>query len=498
MIRAEQTHIAREMILPYSAENSVMQLNMGEGKSSVIIPLVAATIADGTRLARVMVLKALAKQMMDILSQRLSGLAHRKLYFLPFHRKRPLDETMLNLLVHLWQECLESRSILLVQPEHMLSLKLMGQDRLASHPALGLKLMNAFKWLRSVSRDILDESDQILDAKYQLVYTIGTQQAMDCQPQRWTLIQDIFGLIEKHATQIVASSGSEAIELESRTEASFPFLRFLRKEIWDSLISALVEDILEGCLPGLSFNTNASSRILAHKFMQSAAIDSIEWNKALERFSANTLQYLLLVRGLVIHNVLYFALCRKRWLVDYGLDAERCMMAVPYLAKGVPSPSAEFGHPDVALSLTCLSYYYTGLSESQVRETFELLFKTPDPSHGYARWLQRSPSVPRSLRTLNNVNLEDREQFSKILFPSLKFNKYVIDTYLASVVFPSEGKEFPKKLATSAWDIPSEPGLPLTTGFSGTNDNRYTLPRSIAQRDLPEFHHTNAMVFATS
>ena len=47
---------------------------MGEGKSSVIIPIAAAALADGKQLVRVIVPKALAVQMFDLLVARLGGL----------------------------------------------------------------------------------------------------------------------------------------------------------------------------------------------------------------------------------------------------------------------------------------------------------------------------------------------------------------------------------------------------------------------------------------
>ena len=66
-IRRTQANIAMEMISPASEENSVMQVNMGEGKSSVIVPIAAATLADGHRLVRVIVPKSLTTQMKYLL-----------------------------------------------------------------------------------------------------------------------------------------------------------------------------------------------------------------------------------------------------------------------------------------------------------------------------------------------------------------------------------------------------------------------------------------------
>lgn len=70
-------------------------------------------------------------------------------------------------------------------------------------------------------------------------------------------------------------------------------------------------------------------------------------------------------------------------MVDYGLHPLCCLMAVLFWAKGVLSDNAEFGHPDVAVALTCLSYYYEGLTQDQVCHCFSLLAKENDPLAEY-------------------------------------------------------------------------------------------------------------------
>lgn len=148
----------------------------------------------------------------------------------------------------------------------------------------------------------------------------------------------------------------------------------------------------------------------------------------------------------------------------------------------------------MTITLTCLTYYYSGLTDSQMRNSFELLQKTDDPSSEYRNWTQRANALPSALRDWNAVNLEDEQQCYGILFPALRYSKKVADFYMANIVFPREGKEFDKKLSTSGWDIPSKLGSRLTTGFSGTNDNRFLLPTSISQQDLPELRHTSGKV----
>jgi len=83
-IREVQEQIAQQMRDPPSGMNAVMQLNMGEGKSSVIVPIVATALANGSRLVRVIVAKPQSKKMFQMLLSKLGGLLDRRIYHMPF------------------------------------------------------------------------------------------------------------------------------------------------------------------------------------------------------------------------------------------------------------------------------------------------------------------------------------------------------------------------------------------------------------------------------
>lgn len=159
----------------------------------------------------------------------------------------------------------------------------------------------------------------------------------------------------------------------------------------------------------------------------------------------------------------------------------------------MPSPQAEFGHPDVAVVLTCLSYYYQGLTDEQLDQCFELLYQLDNPSLEYDQWVQRHGDIPEELKQLSCVNIKNREQFRDRVVPMLSCNSAVVDFFLSHFVFPMAAREFPHKLSTSGWDL-AESKLHVTTGFSGTNDNRYLLPTSISQEDPLGQLSTNALV----
>ena len=137
LIRRSQAEAAMEIMSPRSGQNTVMQVNMGEGKPSVIIPIAAAALADGKQLVRVVVPKALTLQMFELLVARLGWLANRPIYHLPFSRSHGSCHSDHH---QLMRQCMAERGILLLQPEHIVSLKLMSVEaqlpnwKLVKHP----------------------------------------------------------------------------------------------------------------------------------------------------------------------------------------------------------------------------------------------------------------------------------------------------------------------------------------------------------------------------
>jgi hypothetical protein len=90
MIRPEQIETAKNMLNPPQREdgkgNTVMQLNMGEGKTSVIVPLLCASLAQGKNLVQITVLKSLFNMNYSYLASRLANILDRRVYVFPFNR----------------------------------------------------------------------------------------------------------------------------------------------------------------------------------------------------------------------------------------------------------------------------------------------------------------------------------------------------------------------------------------------------------------------------
>ncbi|KIJ45852.1 hypothetical protein M422DRAFT_206518 [Sphaerobolus stellatus SS14] len=497
-IRQVQAAIANEMITPSSGSNTVMQLNMGEGKSSVIVPITSVHLADGNQLVRVIVPKPLSSQMFDILKQRVSGLSNRRIFYLPFNRNIPLDAMGVQKIFETFKICASTGGILLCQPEHILSFQLMGYHTLCNsqEPIKATPWLEAQRWIEQNSRDILDESDEVLNVRYQLIYTVGSPTPL--VSERWCLIQDVLFLV-KGELQLLLADFEGQLEVANASVGVFPHTRILTEACANALTQRLaMRIVIEEQMSSTPFRSYSQDmRELVLRFILSSSENTNiteEEYTALKQYSKESFDQILLLRGLFGLGTLQLCLMEKRWRVDYGLHLVRTRLAVPYRAKDSPAPRAEFAHPDVIIFLTCLSYYYGGLSDVQLEAAFRFLMDTDNPALRYGDWTKENINdLPPNLRSLAGLNLADPHQRDKIIFPMLRYNKAVIDFYLSQGVFPKDGKEFEFKLTTNAWDL-ARIKPHVTSGFSGTNDNRYLLPLSVSQYDGDSQRHTNAQV----
>ena len=374
------------------------------------------------------------------------------------------------------------------QPSHLARKHDTQHDDEHGEQSLGTasKWLDLQKWIDSHARDILDESDEILHTRFQLVYTIGAEKHMDGCPDRWEITQHVLRLVKKHLFYI-SKYFPHSMHYKRGPPGSFPQVILRTADVGPLLMSSIVEDVMAGQLPNLTFQHTSSTLCSAiRSFISDKDVIQVpDTVKMVEEFAKGSDQGhlwggLLLLRGLLSSNILLFALGERRWRVDYGfppnmpqnidllgrpIGSTPPVLAVPYRAKDMPAPNTQFSHPDLTVILTCLSYYYAGLTEEQLRASFEILLDLDDPAAEFARWIEDHDCelLPESLQRLRDINLRSSEQWDNTIYPLFSRNQATIDLYLSRVVFPKEAKEFSWKLAVSSWDL-AEKREKLITG----------------------------------
>ncbi|RYO29176.1 hypothetical protein AA0111_g6158 [Alternaria arborescens] len=501
LVRKEQEYIASQMRSPKNGQNTVLQLLMGGGKSTTILPILSAFLGDKKKLVRVVVAKPQSNQMLQMLIAKLGGLLNRKIYQMPFSRNLRLSVQDARTIREIYEECIRERGVLLIQPEHILSFKLMAVECvLINQSETARSLLATQKWFDDVSCDCIDESDENFSVKFELIYTMGSQQSIELAPERWLIIQNLLALIPTVAKQ-VKTDLPETVDVQGEGDGRYPRVRFLRSDAADQILHLLASRVVDSGIgsPSRSQSPAMQAALLRYITVLELKAHEVEAVEQSKFWTETTKPALLLLRGLFAGGVLRFIYSQKRYRVNFGLDNCRTpstRLAVPYRSKDAPSPRSEFSHPDVVIILTLLAFYYTGLSDDALFDTLIHVLKSDQAVIHYDEFVSTASSdLPKPFRQLSGLSIRDRHQCITEVFPSLRYSKKAIDYYLSYLVFPKELKQFPSKLSASGWDLAISKPCP-STGFSGTNDTLHLLPLGIEHLDLPSQHHTNAQVLS--
>ncbi|CAF2090386.1 unnamed protein product [Rotaria magnacalcarata] len=126
LIRSTQCSLLKTMM--EEADNSIYQLNMGEGKTSVILIIFSEMLADGKQIARINCLEPLMGVMQELLRNKFSGLLQKKIYVMPFSRGVIFSIENLQKIKEMLSDCQNGKHILLVTPEQRLCFQLKKQE----------------------------------------------------------------------------------------------------------------------------------------------------------------------------------------------------------------------------------------------------------------------------------------------------------------------------------------------------------------------------------
>lgn len=491
LIRPVQINVAREMA---KNENGVLQLQMGDGKSSVILPMLAATLPDGHRLVRVVVLKSLANDAIESLSKSLSGLVSVPVYYLPFSRQTGIYKDTASKFRAIWKECRAAKGILLALPEHLNSFRLCANDQLiAGHTSIAETMLGAQKHLDQICRDIIDEADSVLRSSYELIYTIDEHKPLSGVPHRWTILFAVLDIVHECVSDVYQEHPN-GIELKVYGSGASPAIRLLTIDAQRALEQAVLARIRQSGVAFLTFE-DLEPKVLeaVATFMGQTSVKSQVLKLVKKAFKApEALAALYLLRGLFAWGYLGSSL-KKRYFIEYGLDRSRSLAAVPYRSKGVPATAAEFASPDMLILLTALSYYYDGLRLNEVKNSLAILVPMPDPHDEYAHWTTNS-TLPPEYMHVSAINVHD-DACIEVIHKHLYKRKPMIDFYLKAIALAKESKEYPYKLCSSACDIVAGDEDKISTGFSGTRDA--WMPSRIPLKNIKDLAHFDAEILQT-
>ena len=489
-IRPIQYTIAKTMI--EGVENGtlgpVTQLNMGEGKTRVILPMLVMHWRNSDKLVRLNFLTPLLQEafeyMHNVLCASIIGIL---IFHHPFNRDVKLTCGLSRTYVSSLKHCQKLGGVLVCSPEHRLSLKLKFfelKQAGASEVCHILKEIDSFKYL-----DILDEVDEILRTKNKLIYAIGSQEQLTSKESRWNVLQGLLKVIgssskiQKILSQPLVTQGEIGL-----SEAKFQEFRILPGELFEGVRVEFLKMLVQELVSNPPFELRWLSQLNANLIAVLDYVTKPDQSELLFNIpEASCLDDVLALRGFLASGL--FVHCfMKRNRVDYGVNrrasGKKKLMAVPFHACETPALRAEFGHPDCALMYTCLAYYYDGLDSAQVEQAFRTLLSLGESAQAdiYRTWFELSSVIMESdhktsLDSVRKLDLSNSVLVS-LLVNYFSFNIFTINFWLNSIIFPVGTVQFPHRLEATAWDI-AHNSQNKVAGFSGTNDERVIMPSSL-------------------
>lgn len=399
-IRPEQHAIMMRMITGKSG--TIDQLNMGLGKTRVIVPCLILHWADGSartrsalglsedaNIVRIYLLAQLLEEGFNTLHAMLcASVLGKKLFRLPFHRDVELDGPRARAILDALRHCQRAGGAVILAREHRLSMYLKWQEQQLSNddgPARaalkavvkkGIEALDALPYV-----DVFDESDEMLHHRRQLVYAVGSQLPLPEGPSRWNAIQAVLEKIRwDPSVRSVLERDGVSTTSDGSAHHAYDGRRLLPGSALEGSARSLSEAVMDALLrhPPRHFawlheHRNVPGLIAK---VRTAVLDvdqPIDHTlKAEDVPEDSQFADVLALRGLLGHGILEHCL-QKRHRVDYGIPrrpTDKKRLAVPFTAADTPSLRSEFAQPDCSLVFTVLAYYHDGLSRKELLEAF--------------------------------------------------------------------------------------------------------------------------------
>lgn len=383
-------------------------------------------------------------------------------YSMPFCRDVQLKASDLERMKRTLDDCLAEGGALVVAPEHRLSLELKAKELYHSGDReTADQIDNLIK--ADVWRDILDECDEILRHRYQLIYAIGTPVPLPSGVHRWRAVQAIFDALTqnvklKHylwthteACQFVKTSSEQWCELQFFDGQLLDIMLGDHSDCFsqrpgDGLLSMLTDAILSNPPHELQWMLDHPSA----KEIKKAIIEK-DCTPDLNNLHNEHRSDVLALRGLISGGILRHCLL-KRHRVNFGVARPgKKRLAVPFRFADTPDERSEFAHPDCAIAFTVLAYYHDGLTRDEFMEALRILLTLGGNAQRnfYNRWLDISSDkmekagldIFSSLNCIEKIDMTNAVQMANMYNIYCK-NMRTIDFYLNNCVFPNETDQF--------------------------------------------------------
>ena len=352
---------------------TALEMMMGAGKTTVLLPLLSILNADGDNLSIGVLPSALLPSMSDLLAERLGTSFKQTVEVVEIERETPINEAFLNRL----QNIREDKKLMLMTDSSIQSLYLNFIEHLnlysQASEAVRLSLeserqvfVKIFRLLKKHSSLVIDEVDQILNPRTEKLYTLGDAAVIPVHEIE--LVATLYEILESDPAITEALSFEFSPESTIKTQEELNLQKpFLKKTYEEAVKHRLIDAMIQKRMGvknhhAVEFFKNLSEQemVLVKHYLSTQSDQSV----AFVSKQIPVIKDLLALAKEEIQNLLPLT-CVKLSYQNYG-PGVKGDYAIPFHGSDAPALRSQFGTVYETLNYTFQLLIKQGINKKMI------------------------------------------------------------------------------------------------------------------------------------
>ena len=451
-IRKDQQAMVQDLMTLSMTQPTVVQMIMGGGKTAVVLPLLALSVADGKHLATINVPESLFNPNKQELSNIFGPKLANKIHYLDYFREKEYGLEELEFIHSKLVSIIQNRDCLMIKPQNLQKLYLYYQDILLTQDAseANLAKLKVLKDILLIFKErgfaILDEADTVLNCRLVQNFTSGKKGPIS--DQRFEIASKIYQVFRNLVPkQLPHFDGylPEALPAVLKTVLNAYFET--QPPRGHSDIDAALKKQISDCV------LNPEASVSKFKSLKDKNPKLYADILSLKQWFSSILPYTLV----------------QRCSVKYGEKQTRCQqvsehLAIPYVSSNAPSEKSEFGSMECQLAFTWQLLLIERFSEDRSHTFLKFCLIHKDiPALKDKFELYSKHALLRQFSDYSKSQLRDIRE-------NLNQNPDAILLYFDEIIKPSIS-EYPQLLSSHHLDLVSlYKRMAMFTGTTHTQD----------------------------
>lgn len=393
-------------------DGTALEMIMGAGKTTVLLPLLALYRADGKTLSMLVMPETLIPSVSDTLDKTLGSAFSKAIELFEFDRNTPLDKPHLERILDRMRLSIKERKAVLISSSSLQSLVLRFIESLRENNEKTATFKEIVSLIRSSTALTLDEMDLLLDVLKAHYFTQG-------MPSK--ISEDTLDAVTHIYRLLTDSSLKGRIKWNFLESGAIP----LTKESYEKFMADLAHELLKPSiehdqeLNGFLSALTEEEKIKLRKYFYQKKKTDPEAIRFVKSIQSQRIKNILAIWKEETSRILFLT-GKKQVFEHYGPDPRGSVMAIPYQSSNKPMIGSQHGTDLEILNYAYQMYLAQDLKKETIQKEIEFLksevvqelagnpnLKKIEETKAYQKFLRLTGRKTYSLYFLTNPQMNE-------------------------------------------------------------------------------------------